>query len=110
SGGQQQRVAIARAIISRPQILFADEPTGNVDDQIAKRLLHLFDELNKLGTTVVIATHNEALVRQSGRSLLRLDEGELSVITKVGGNPEEVEIDGSIELGPRLATDNGQIA
>ena len=61
SGGQQQRVAIARAVISRPKILYADEPTGNVDNRIAARLMHLFEELNKLGTTVVIATHNESI-------------------------------------------------
>ena len=78
SGGQQQRVAIARAVIARPKILFADEPTGNVDDRIAARLMHLFDELNKLGATVVIATHNESLVRKSGKSILSLDDGELS--------------------------------
>ena len=59
SGGQQQRIAIARAIIARPRLLLADEPTGNVDDRIGLRLMHLFEELNKLGTTVVIATHNE---------------------------------------------------
>ncbi|MEE1563332.1 MAG: cell division ATP-binding protein FtsE, partial [Alphaproteobacteria bacterium] len=62
SGGQQQRVAIARAVISRPQLLLADEPTGNVDNDIAMRLIYLFDELNKMGTTVIIATHNEELV------------------------------------------------
>ena len=62
SGGQQQRVAIARAVISRPDLLLADEPTGNVDDRIAVRLLFLFEELHRTGTTVIIATHNEALV------------------------------------------------
>jgi cell division transport system ATP-binding protein len=77
SGGQQQRVAIARAVIARPKLLLADEPTGNVDDHIAQRLMHLFDELNKLGTTVVIATHNEAMVRQSGRKVLKLSRGEV---------------------------------
>jgi len=61
SGGQQQRVAIARAIVNRPRILLADEPTGNVDDQIAMRLLYLFEELNRNGTTVIVATHNQVL-------------------------------------------------
>ena len=64
SGGQQQRVAIARAVIARPSLLLADEPTGNVDDSIGVRLMYLFEELNKMGTTVVIATHNERLVEQ----------------------------------------------
>jgi cell division transport system ATP-binding protein len=77
SGGQQQRVAIARAVISRPDLLLADEPTGNVDDQIAMRLIHLFEELNKLGTTVVVATHNAALVSRMKHPQLRLQEGRL---------------------------------
>jgi cell division transport system ATP-binding protein len=77
SGGQQQRVAIARAVISRPSLLLADEPTGNVDDRSAVRLMHLFEELNKLGTTVVIATHNEALVGRFRHRQLRIEEGLL---------------------------------
>ena len=80
SGGQQQRVAIARAVIARPKILYADEPTGNVDDHIAARLMHLFEELNRLGTTVVIATHNESIVQQFGRPVLKIDSGRLRVI------------------------------
>jgi cell division transport system ATP-binding protein len=77
SGGQQQRVAIARAVITRPNLLVADEPTGNVDDALAIRLVALFDELNRLGTTVVIATHNEALIERFGHPVLELDEGRL---------------------------------
>ena len=73
SGGQQQRVAIARAVITRPSLLLADEPTGNVDDAIGVRLMYLFDELNKLGTTVVIATHNESLVQRFRHSQLRIE-------------------------------------
>jgi len=80
SGGQQQRVAIARAVIARPKILYADEPTGNVDDHIAARLMHLFEELNRLGTTVVIATHNESIVQRFGRPVLKIDSGRLRVI------------------------------
>ena len=79
SGGQKQRVAIARAVISRPQLLLADEPTGNVDDVIALRLLHLFEELNRLGTTVLIATHNEALMSQFDYPRLHLEGGQLTV-------------------------------
>jgi cell division transport system ATP-binding protein len=78
SGGQKQRVAIARAIIGRPQLLIADEPTGNVDDRIAIRLMRLFEELNRLGTTIVIATHNLQLVHESRHPELRLDDGTLT--------------------------------
>ena len=74
SGGQQQRVAIARAVIGRPNLLLADEPTGNVDDRIAARLLYLFEELNRLGTTVLIATHNEHLIEQFRHPVIRLGE------------------------------------
>ncbi|MGY9019070.1 MAG: cell division ATP-binding protein FtsE [Alphaproteobacteria bacterium] len=80
SGGQKQRVAIARAIIARPKLLLADEPTGNVDDHIAMRLMHLFEELNKIGTTVVVATHNKALVTGFSYPRLHLANGELSVL------------------------------
>ena len=79
SGGQKQRVAIARAIIARPRLLLADEPTGNVDDRIAMRLMHLLSELNKIGTTVVVATHNHSLVSEFSYSRLHLEDGELSV-------------------------------
>jgi cell division transport system ATP-binding protein len=79
SGGQQQRVAIARAVITRPRLLLADEPTGNVDERIALRLMRLFDELNKLGTTIVIASHNQGLVEHMHRPTLHLDAGRLTV-------------------------------
>ena len=78
SEGQQQRVAIARAVINRPAHLLADEPTGNLDDDLAVRLLHMFDELHRLGTTVLIATHNEALVRRFKHPRLHLSAGELA--------------------------------
>jgi cell division transport system ATP-binding protein len=78
SGGEQQRVAIARAVIGRPEILVADEPTGNVDPDMAERLLHLFDTLNKLGTTVVVATHDLHLIgRIPDAHMMRLDKGRL---------------------------------
>ena len=86
SGGQQQRIAIARAVIARPQILYADEPTGNVDDRIAARIMHLFEELNKLGTTVVIATHNKAVVCATEHDVLSLEKGTLSVQGKAAKN------------------------
>jgi cell division transport system ATP-binding protein len=79
SGGQQQRVAIARAVIGRPRLLLADEPTGNVDDNIALRLMRLFEELNRLGTTLIIATHSESLVERFRHRRLHLENGELAV-------------------------------
>jgi cell division transport system ATP-binding protein len=78
SGGQQQRLAIARAVIARPQLLIADEPTGNVDDRSALRLMRLFEELNKVGTTVVVATHNESLIQRFRHPTLHLEAGELT--------------------------------
>ena len=80
SGGQQQRVSIARAVIARPKILLADEPTGNVDDPMGMRLMHLFEELNKLGTTVIIATHNNMMVEKMGYPRMHLDEGWLEMV------------------------------
>jgi cell division transport system ATP-binding protein len=78
SGGEQQRVAIARAVINRPEILVADEPTGNVDPDMADRLMHLFHSLNKLGTTVVMATHDlHLLSRIPAAEMMRLDDGRL---------------------------------
>ena len=79
SGGEQQRVAIARAVINRPSLLLADEPTGNLDDTQAVRLMQLFREMNRLGTTVVVATHNESLVARHPAAELRLDHGRLTV-------------------------------
>jgi len=79
SGGEQQRAAIARAVIARPEILVADEPTGNVDPEMAVKLLRLFEALNRLGTTVVVATHDVHLLRKVPDSLImRLDKGKLS--------------------------------
>jgi cell division transport system ATP-binding protein len=79
SGGEKQRAAIARAVIARPQLLLADEPTGNVDPSLARRLLRLFIELNKSGTAVVVATHDIALMDQYEARRLVLHEGRLHV-------------------------------
>jgi cell division transport system ATP-binding protein len=79
SGGEKQRAAIARAVIARPQLLLADEPTGNVDPNLGQRLLRLFIELNKSGTSVVIATHDIALMDEFDARRLVLHEGRLHV-------------------------------
>ena len=77
SGGEQQRIAIARAVVARPDLLIADEPTGNVDPEIGARLIRLFGELNRLGTTVLIATHDRALIESTKAREMRLVDGRL---------------------------------
>ena len=77
SGGEQQRVAIARAVVGRPSLLLADEPTGSVDDEIGHRIMRLFEELHRLGTAVVIATHNWSLIDRFPHPRLELADGRL---------------------------------
>ena len=77
SGGQKQRVAIARAIIGRPSLLLADEPTGNVDDQMGFKLLRLFEELNRLGTTVIVATHSQQVIDAFDYPTISLRDGQI---------------------------------
>ncbi len=77
SGGEQQRVAIARAVVARPALLLADEPTGNLDSVQAARLMQLLHEMNRLGVTVMVATHNDALVQRHPAPVLRLAEGRI---------------------------------
>lgn len=84
SGGQQQRIAIARAVIHRPELLLADEPTGNLDDEIGYKLLHLFEELNKLGTTIIIASHNETLMKRFDHKIIRLKNGLANIHGDLG--------------------------
>jgi len=79
SGGEKQRAAIARAVIGKPELLLADEPTGNVDPQMARRLLRLFIELNRLGTSVIIATHDHQLMKQFKAPKLELHEGHVRI-------------------------------
>jgi len=81
SDGQKQRVAIARAVITKPLLLLADEPTGNVDEIAAFKLMYLFEELNKMGTTVLLATHNRAIVNEFAYPELMLERGQLQLIT-----------------------------
>ena len=88
SGGEQQRVAIARAVIAHPELLVADEPTGNVDADMAARLLHLFESLNRLGTTILVATHDLSLIAATkGAELMRLENGRLVDPTGALRNP-----------------------
>jgi cell division transport system ATP-binding protein len=78
SGGEQQRVAIARAVIARPEMVVADEPTGNVDADMAARILHLLSALNRLGTTIIVATHDLSLIAATpGAQIIRLDQGAM---------------------------------
>ena len=77
SGGEKQRAAIARAVISRPDILLADEPTGNVDPDLSERLVHLFAELNRMGTTIIIATHELPLLEKFNYPRMQLSNGKL---------------------------------
>ncbi len=78
SGGEQQRGAIARAVIAKPSLLVADEPTGNLDDDQAERLMHLIRSLNRLGTTVIVATHNLGLVARHPAPMIELQDGRMT--------------------------------
>ena len=77
SGGEQQRVAIARAVVNRPALLVADEPTANLDAESAARIVDIFVEFNQVGVTVLIATHDQALVARYGKRILRLEDGRI---------------------------------
>ena len=77
SGGQKQRAAIARAVITKPDFLLADEPTGNLDSELALRFMYLFEALNQTGTTVLLATHDQQLISQFNYPVLRLQDGKL---------------------------------
>lgn len=78
SGGEKQRAAIARAVISKPEILLADEPTGNVDPELSERLMHLFTELHRMGTTLIVATHEIGLLEKFSQPRMQLKNGEVS--------------------------------
>lgn len=88
SGGEKQRVAIARAVVAKPEMLVADEPTGSVDPEMGQRLIRLFVELNRFGTSVVIATHDRHLTESVPATELRLDAGELSVVRVPAGGSQ----------------------
>lgn len=77
SGGEQQRVGIARAVVNKPAVLLADEPTGNLDPELSSDIMHLFQQFNQVGVTVLIASHDIALIRHLDRRILTLDHGQL---------------------------------
>jgi cell division transport system ATP-binding protein len=79
SGGEKQRVALARALVSKPDLILADEPTGNVDPAMGEKIMRLLLELNRLGTAVVVATHDLGLVRKLGKNILRLKDGRVTL-------------------------------
>jgi cell division transport system ATP-binding protein len=78
SGGEQQRVGIARAVINKPPLLLADEPTGNLDPQLSKEIMEIFEDFNQVGVSVLIASHDHALIRTMNHRVLVLDHGRLS--------------------------------
>jgi len=82
SGGEQQRAAIARAVITSPKLILADEPTGNVDNENTKKILSLFNEMNKLGTTVIIATHDENVLSQSRANIIEIENNKIKIKDK----------------------------
>ena len=77
SGGEQQRVGIARAIVSKPPVVLADEPTGNLDPELSREIMQLFQEFNQVGVTLLIATHDLALVESMQKRILTLADGRL---------------------------------
>lgn len=86
SGGEQQRVGIARAVINRPNILLADEPTGNLDETLSDEIIDIFADFNQVGVTVLIATHDRRQVSRLGKRTLRLEQGELVASTRSDSN------------------------
>jgi len=77
SGGEQQRIGIARAVVNRPRILLADEPTGNLDPELAAEIMHLFEQFNQVGVSMLIASHDLSLITRLQHRILTLDQGEL---------------------------------
>lgn len=89
SGGEQQRVAIARAVVNKPKTIIADEPTGNLDTETSKGIMRILDEINKRGTTIIMATHDRDIVNRYQRRVIELKAGSILRDTKVGGYADE---------------------
>ncbi|MCB1734143.1 MAG: cell division ATP-binding protein FtsE [Gammaproteobacteria bacterium] len=88
SAGEQQRVGIARAVVNKPTVLLADEPTGNLDPELSREVMHLFEQFNQVGVTILVATHDIDLIRSLDHPALRLDHGKLSLDTELGSAAE----------------------
>lgn len=89
SGGEQQRVAIARAVINKPETIIADEPTGNLDDDTSKEIMKILTEINKRGTTIIMATHDRDIVKKYQRRVVELKNGVIIKDIKAGGYADE---------------------
>ena len=85
SGGEQQRVGLARALVTRPPIIMADEPTGNLDDETSKEIMKILYDINDNGTTILMVTHNHEIIEKSGKRVIKLDKGMIISDSKVGG-------------------------
>ena len=88
SGGEQQRVAIARALVNDPQLIIADEPTGNIDPELSYEIVDLLKGINECGTTILMVTHEHDLVRHFGGRIINIDAGEIVFDEVIGGNNE----------------------
>lgn len=85
SGGEQQRVGLARALVTRPPIIIADEPTGNLDDETAQEIMKMLYEINESGTTIIMVTHNHEIIEKSGKRVINLEKGKIISDSKMGG-------------------------
>ncbi len=103
SGGEQQRVALARALVNDPELLVAAEPTGNLDHRLAQEVIQLFSQVNVRGTTVLVATHDVALIKESGRRCLTLDRGAVLEGLVEAALPPQAgwRREGGVKLPPR---------